>query len=58
MSINQISYLDQFYPNGIFTILDPEIYPLSFIDGLEIAEFINSLDGAKIYVASFEFIFL
>lgn len=56
MTINNITYLEQFIPHGIFTCSDHFIDFLDNWDTLEVTKFINSLDLDKIYVLSLDFI--
>jgi hypothetical protein len=48
MSINNITYLDQFYRSEIFTIRNPEIMNLYNIDWLEIVYFLKLLSENKV----------
>jgi len=56
MSINKITYLDQLYNNGIFSISDPYIEILKYSDSLEITKLLWSLEIDTIYVASFSLV--
>jgi len=56
MSINKITYLDQFYKSGIFSIIDPLIEIFQFNDYIETSRFLSRLEDDKIYVITFEFI--
>jgi hypothetical protein len=57
MSINRITFLDQFYPTGIFHINNPEFTNFYYSDWIEVIKFLNKLEEDTIYVVSFEFIF-
>lgn len=56
MSINRITYLDQFYNTGIFSISDPYIQLFLFNDYIEVTRFLKTLETGKAYVVSLEFI--
>jgi hypothetical protein len=56
MSINKITFLEQFYPIGIFNISNPESVNFYFSDWLEITKFLKGLENDTISVVSFEFI--
>lgn len=56
MSITRITYLDQFYTSGIFTIYDPLVNILHFQDYLELTEFLSDLEEDKNYVVTFNLI--
>lgn len=56
MSITRITYLDQFYTSGIFTIYDPLVNILHFQDNLELTEFLSELEADKNYVVTFNLI--
>lgn len=57
MTINNITYLNQFIPYGIFIISDPYINSFKIFDILEITKFLKNLEEDKIYVVSLEFIY-
>jgi hypothetical protein len=56
MSINRITYLDQFYKTGIFNLQNPDFKNFLFSDWLEVTKILNGLENDTIYVVSFEFI--
>ena len=58
MTINNITFLSQFFPDGIFTISNPYIDRFYFNDRIEIAQFLHEkLDKNKIYVLHLEFVY-
>jgi hypothetical protein len=57
MTINKITYLDQFYTSGIFMISDPYIDHLKYFDYLELTKFLNKLEHDKVYVITFEYVY-
>lgn len=56
LTINRITYLDQFYTTGIFNINDPEIEFLLYYDYIDVTQFLSKLENDYIYVATFEFV--
>jgi len=56
MTIKSITFLDQLYPFGIFSISDPSIDIFDSTESFEIAKILNSLDNNKVYVLSFELV--
>jgi len=57
MSINNITFVDQFFPKGILFISDPIVNRFYFNDILEITQFLGSLKGDKVYVLSLELVY-
>lgn len=58
MTIKNITFFNQFFPDGIFTISDPYIDILYFSDSVEIANFLfDNLDKDKVYVLTLEFVY-
>jgi hypothetical protein len=56
MSIIKINYLDEFIPNGITSISDPNLDIFYFYDRLEVSTFFSELKKDKVYIATFEFV--
>jgi hypothetical protein len=56
MTITNITYLDQFYPNNLAIFNNPSITRLYFNDYIEITQFLGSLEQDKIYVLTFDFV--
>jgi hypothetical protein len=57
MTINNITYLNQFIPHGVIAINNPIIDRFNFWDIIEITKFIRKLDQDKVYVINFEFVY-
>lgn len=54
---NNITYLDQFIPYGIFSIMDPYIHVFEEVDSIELTKFLIRLDIYKTYVVSIELVY-
>jgi hypothetical protein len=56
MSKYQISYLDEYIPQGIFCINNPKIAIINYYKFVDIKKSLNNLDSDTHYVITLEFI--
>jgi hypothetical protein len=56
MSINKITYLDQFHTCKQFIFADYLSHPLYFSDFIEVKQFLELLEYDKVYVLTLDFI--
>jgi hypothetical protein len=56
MSITNITFLEEFIPNGIFHISGPYILIFFDFDILELKKFLIKLEDDKIYVVTLDFV--
>jgi len=56
MSINNITYLNQFIENRLFIFNNPIVTRFHFNDYIEVSLFLNQLEIDKVYVVTFDFV--
>lgn len=57
MSITQITYLNQFYPNAMFHSSNCSVTIFYFYDIIEIVKWLETLEQNQAYVVTFDFVF-
>jgi|ERR1700760_1726582 len=57
MTINNITFLDQIIPNGMFCFTNNLSTVFHFCDSIEITKFLNTLEHDQAYVVTFDFIY-
>jgi len=56
MSINNITYLDQFIDNKLFIFNNPIVTRFHFNDYIDVSLFLRDLENDKAYVVTFDFV--
>jgi hypothetical protein len=56
MSINNITYLDQFIDNKLFIFNNPIVTRFHFNDYIDVSLFLRDLENDKAYAVTFDFV--